>query len=117
AVETATGVQAILDELQATLPAETNILLLGILPRGVSESESLEWQRNDEVNALIAECANDPQITYLDIGHVFENEDGSMRTELMYDQYVHPNTDGYAAWAEAMEDTVLSLTGPPDWGP
>ena len=118
AYETAVGIRAILDECQAVLPPATQYLLLGILPRGNSESQSLEWQRNNEVNALIAGCADeDPSVTYLDVGPVFVNDAGTMRTELMVDLYVHPNAAGYAAWAAAMEDTVRALAGPADWAP
>ncbi|MGB0417115.1 MAG: GDSL-type esterase/lipase family protein, partial [Coraliomargarita sp.] len=108
---TAAGIRAILDELQARLPARTRILLLSILPRGSSRAGSAEWQRNDAVNQQIAHYADDHRIFYLDLSPRFTRPDGSMRTELMIDQYVHPNAAGYAAWAEAIQATVHSLIG------
>ena len=104
--EVAYGILALLKELRVRLP-KSKILLLGIFPRG-SKASSTMRVRNDKVNKIIQAYADEKIVHWLDLGHVFIDEDGNLNRELMPDG-VHPRTKGFRAWAEAMEPTIDRL--------
>ncbi len=104
--EVAYGILAILKELRMRLP-KSNILLLGIFPRGWERTNALRV-RNSQVNKIICTYADDKIVHWLDIGHIFVDEGGNLNRELMPDS-VHPREKGFRAWAEAMEPTVKRL--------
>ncbi|MBB3210088.1 beta-glucosidase [Rhodopirellula rubra] len=106
--ETAAGVKAILDKLNAKSP-DTKILLLAIFPRGESPDDKLR-KINDAINERIREFADGNNIVYLDISDKFLAEDGTLPKEIMPDR-LHPNPRGYAIWAEAIEPTLAKLMG------
>jgi lysophospholipase L1-like esterase len=105
APEIAAGITAICDELRARLP-RTKILLLGIFPRGAKPNAGRE--KLAEVNRLIAGLDGKGGVTYLDVGPVFLEADGSILPEIMND-YLHPTEAGYQRWAAAMEPTLERL--------
>ena len=108
--EVTSGVEAIIEALQEKAP-NSKLLLLAIFPRG----ETLDDPRrevNEQVNKLIARFDDDKRVSYLDVNHVFTNEDGSTKLELMPDA-LHPNDAGYAAWAAAMEPAIEELLEKP----
>ena len=83
-------------------------MLLGIFPRGKKLDDKGRIQ-NEKVNKIISGYGKIyPFLTYLDIGNVFLNEDGSVNKELLHD-HLHPNAKGYKAWAEAMEPSIKKL--------
>ena len=106
--DTAYGILAILKEVHAQLP-KSKILLLAIFPRGDSPDD-VGRRRNDEINQIIKSYADEKTVFWLDIGHVFLDEQGRLKRDLMPDA-LHPNVPGYRAWAEAMEPTVARLLG------
>ncbi|MCX6613587.1 MAG: GDSL-type esterase/lipase family protein, partial [Acidobacteria bacterium] len=103
--EIAAGIEAICGELHARLP-EAKILLLGIFPRGAKPDAARA--KVMAVNELIASFDGKNGVTYLDIGKVFLEADGSIAPEVMND-YLHPTAAGYARWAAAMEPTLVRL--------
>jgi lysophospholipase L1-like esterase len=105
--EIAAGIEAICAELHMRLP-ETKILLLGIFPRGAKPDEPRA--KVMAVNELIAGLNGKYGVTYLDIGKVFLEADGSIAPEIMND-YLHPTAAGYERWAKAMEPTLRQLIG------
>ncbi len=105
--EIAMGIRAICEELQQRLP-RTKILLLGIFPRGAKPNAGRE--KIDEINQLISAMDGQQNVTYLDIGKVFLEADGSIAPEIMND-YLHPTATGYERWAQAMEPTLKRLLG------
>jgi lysophospholipase L1-like esterase len=105
APEIAAGITAICDELHVRLP-QAKILLLGIFPRGAKPNPGRE--KVSEVNRLIAQLEGRGNVTYLDLGHVFVEADGSILPEVMND-YLHPTEAGYERWASAMEPTLKRL--------
>ncbi|MBY0507102.1 MAG: chitobiase/beta-hexosaminidase C-terminal domain-containing protein [Bryobacteraceae bacterium] len=107
AAEIATGIRAICAELHRRLP-ETRILLLAIFPRGAKPNAGRE--KLAEVNRAIARLDGQMNVTYLDIGQVFLEADGSIRPEIMND-YLHPTAAGYERWAAAMEPVLKRLLG------
>jgi beta-glucosidase len=106
--DTAYGVLALLKEIHHRLP-DSKILLLAIFPRGKDKDDSGRV-RNDEINAIIQAYADGKTVHWLDLENVFVTEDGTLKAELMPDG-LHPNLEGFRAWAEAMEPTIQSLMG------
>lgn len=58
----------------------------------------------------------DPRVTYLDIGDIFLNADGTLNTAIFYDprlphpgKPLHPDTTGQRKMAEAIEPTLAKL--------
>ena len=76
--DTAYGILALLKEIHAKLP-ESNILLMPIFPRG-DTPEDKGRLRNEEINKIIRTYADDKTVHWLDIGHVFLDENGNMKT-------------------------------------
>ena len=71
----------------------TRILLVGPLPRGPTPNDKYRIY-NKEVNKLLRKCDKDPRITYLDIGNMFLDEDGTISQYIMYD-LLHLTKSGY----------------------
>jgi beta-glucosidase len=106
--DTAYGVLALLKEIHAQLP-ESKILLMPIFPRGNTPQDQGRL-RNDEINEILKTYVDDQTVHWLDIGHVFLNEDGTIKKDLMPDG-LHPNLPGYRVWAEAMEPSIKKFLG------
>ncbi len=114
AEQTELGIDAVVADLEQRLPA-TRILLLGILPSGISPDKSA---RDREVNRYLANCyGENDRVTYLDIGSIFY-ERGSLKADVFYDprlpkpgKPLHPDTVGQRWMAEAIEPTLAKLMG------
>ncbi|MBI1337530.1 MAG: acetylglucosamine-6-sulfatase [Phycisphaera sp.] len=106
--DTAYGILAILKEVHAQLP-NSKILLLAIFPRG-DKPDDKGRLRNDEINKIIQTYADNKTVYWLDIGHVFLDDQGTLKRDLMPDA-LHPNIPGYRAWGEAMEPMIVKLMG------
>ena len=105
--EIAAGVTAICEELHLRLP-KSKILLLGIFPRGAKPNPVRE--KMAAVNTLLSSLDGKKNVTYLDIGNVFLEPDGSISPAIMND-YLHPTAAGYERWAAAMEPVLKRLLG------
>ena len=103
--EIAAGVTAICRELYVRLP-QSKILLLGIFPRGAKADSGRD--KIEAVNRELAKLHGTRNITYLDIGKVFLEADGSIAQAIMND-YLHPTEAGYERWGEAIAPTLKSL--------
>lgn len=114
--QTQLGIDAVVATLEQKLP-DTRILLLGVLPSGVSAEKS---RADAEVNRYLAERYGDnPRVSYLDIGSVFMRE-GRLDAARFYDPRLepaqaalHPDTLGQRMMAEAIEPTLARLLGEP----
>lgn len=104
--DTAAGVKAIVERVQAKCP-DAKILLLAIFPRGEKADDPLR-KLNDGANAIIKKLADDKKVFYKDIGAEFVEKDGTLKREIMPD-LLHLNAKGYAAWAAAIKDDVEKL--------
>lgn len=111
AEHTAAGVQEIIKQLRERLP-DTKILLLAIFPRGNDANDPLR-KLNDAINKILAGCADNQHVFYLDIADRFLDDDGVLPRTIMPD-VLHPNEKGYRIWAEAMEPMVKKLMGEDD---
>ena len=106
--ETSLGIQFILSELKNRLP-NTKVLLLAVFPRDKTATGK-HRVRNDEINERIKTFADDKSVFFLDIGDKFLDENGELPKSIMPDM-LHPNTEGYKIWAEAMEAMIKKLMG------
>lgn len=104
--EIADGIEVIVDQLKAKTP-ETEILLLGIFPRGATP-DTPQRQVNEKTNEIVSKLADGTQIHYLDIGKQFLQDDGTLSKEIMPD-LLHLSEKGYRIWAESIESKVADL--------
>ena len=105
--EIATGVRALLDEIQQRQP-QSHVILMAIFPRG-AKPDAMRTKL-DTTNKLLAQFAAPGRVTFLDIGTKFLQPDGTITREVMGD-YLHPTAKGYEIWAEAMEPVLSKLLG------
>jgi len=114
--ETEAGIEEIVRAVHARSPS-TKILLLGILPSGISDAKA---RADLEVNGLLARrFARQAYVTYIDIGGVFR-KDGRPDDSLFYDPHLtpplpplHPNTEGQRRMAAAIEPVLCKLLEDP----
>lgn len=106
--DVAEGIEAVVGSIQNATP-DTQILLLAMFPRGQASDDPYRAQIA-EVNKQISELADWESVHYMDIGHVFLEEDGSLSKKIMPD-FLHLTEEGYKRWAEAIEPKVAELMG------
>jgi lysophospholipase L1-like esterase len=106
AQQTAEGVKAIIDKLEAKCP-DAKILLLAIFPRGATPEDPYRMQ-NTETNKIIKTYADGKKVFFMDIGSKFLAPDGTLSKDIMPD-LLHPNEKGYEIWAEAIQGKVKKL--------
>ena len=112
ALETESGIDAVIGELHRRLP-ETQILLLAILPSDLAPSIV---NADLEVNEYLARhYENYPQVHYLNVGEIFF-KDRRLDTTMFYDPRLkppglalHPDTSGQRKMAEAIEPLLSTL--------
>ena len=111
------GIDAVVDDLKHRLPT-TRILLLGLLPSAITPTKTAT---DMAVNTYLARrYSGDPRVTYLDVGAIFLEPDGTLNDTLFYDprlpqpgKPLHPDTRGQRMMAEAIEQTLAKLLGEP----
>ena len=114
------GTKAIVDLIRKRHPT-TKILVLRIFPRGGdaekavslpafnSSKQCIETCRR--AGELTAELADNKNVFWLDVNHVFLRPDGTINTDLMWD-LLHPSAPaGTEAWVRAVEPTLAQLMG------
>jgi lysophospholipase L1-like esterase len=114
AEQTEAGIDAVVAELEQRLP-DTKILLLGILPSGISNQKN---SLDGAVNQYLAACyGENPRVTYLDIGSIFYKA-GELISDIFYDprlpqpgKPLHPDSNGQRMLAEAIEPALAKLMG------
>jgi lysophospholipase L1-like esterase len=105
AAEIAEGVGAVVMELQKDFP-NAKILLLGIFPRSTAKDPVRATLA--EINTIISKLHDGKTVFYLDIGSKFLDADGNISKEVMSDA-LHPTTNGYEIWAEAVKEPLANL--------
>jgi len=105
AAEIAEGVGAVVLSLEQHFP-DAEILLLGIFPRGGAADPVRATIA--EINRTISVLDSRDKVHYLDIGAVFLDGDGNIPTSVMSDG-LHPSTEGYRLWAEAVQEPLSEL--------
>ena len=104
--DTALGVKAILQELRQRLP-ETKILMLAIFPRGKDDNNPLR-KLTMGTNNIIKTYADDKDIFFMDINHIFLDDKRILHKSVMRD-LLHPGKDMYPKWAEVINPRITEL--------
>lgn len=105
--DTYEGIKKILDQMKEKTP-DTKILLLAIFPRGANDTDQARV-RNDKVNAMISELADNRRVFFMDINPKLLAEDGKTLSKEIMPDLLHPNEKGYEIWAEAVKDKLEEL--------
>ncbi len=105
AEEIAEGIAAIVKTVHEQCP-ETQILILGIFPRGPKPDAQRE--KNAAASAIAAKLADGKSVFYLDIGEKFLEKDGTLTKEIMPD-FLHLSPRGYEIWAQAIEPKLKEM--------
>ena len=100
------GIKRILEILEERSP-QTNVLLLGVFPRGRTPFDEKRLN-NVAINNWIQKFDDGKRVHYADIGDVFLEPDGSLPESIMPDA-LHLNETGYQRWAEAIEPKLKEL--------
>ena len=103
AAHTAAGIGEIVKIIHQRSP-QTIILLFSILPRGSGLSYSAT-QRNSDINNMIKNYDGYLNIRYIDIFDSYLNPDGSLKTELFYDN-LHMTTEGFEIWKNKIIEII-----------
>ena len=107
--ETVAGIRAIVGILKKKLP-QTKILLLEVFPRGNKPDDGFRVKVN-EINDLLRKTfANVKDVHVMSLANLYLDKDGTLPAALMPD-FLHPNADGYAFWAKAMEPVISHALG------
>jgi lysophospholipase L1-like esterase len=64
---------------------------------------------HEQYAGLVAQTAHDEGTAFLDLQTVFENDDGSPRTEWFLDDCIHLRDEGRSAMAAAVEARIIDL--------
>jgi lysophospholipase L1-like esterase len=117
--DTAAGVLANVNTIHQDLPL-ARVLVLAILPGKPSPTDPFRSE-GTQTNALLAQSlASDPFVSFVDLGSLFLQADGTISTAMMYD-YLHPTALGYLEMTSellpALEQIGLPNVTLPSFGP
>ncbi|MES1990560.1 MAG: GDSL-type esterase/lipase family protein [Pseudomonadota bacterium] len=104
-----TDIARAVTDLKAQLP-QTRILLVGILPSARSPDKTLADHQINATNAAL--YAGDPRVTFLSVDYVFIKNgtpDPALYVEQLPEGALHPNPQGQALMAAAIEPVVKRL--------
>lgn len=103
--EIAEGIGAVVHQLRQNFP-NARILLLGVFPY----RQAGDPMRDDiaYINSVISRLHDGDKVHYLDIGHVFLDEQGNIPADVMSDA-LHPTAKGYELWAQAVIGPLTAL--------
>lgn len=108
-IQAAHGVKVIAKKLNEIYP-DTEILVLGLLPRR-REMSHPHRKQIAELNSYLPELLKDiPKVKYLDIGKHFLDDKGHLSKEMMPDT-THPSEKGHEVWAKAIESELVRIVG------
>lgn len=89
----------------------TQILLLGIFPRGENPSDRLR-QNNEAVNAILCKLDGTRNVRYLDLAGKFLAADGTLSRERSPD-LLHLSPQGYEIWSRAIVPEIKQMLESP----
>ena len=101
----AAGIKVVLAEYLKDAPS-AKLLLLGCLPFKADKATDPSRAKAMHLNTLISPLADGKRISYLDIGPILLNPDGSLRSEMFVADRVHLSDKGYQAWADMMQPVI-----------
>ena len=97
-------------ELLVELTPDSEIILLGILPRGFVP-EDRKRILNEHVNKRLQVTKFPKEIHYADIGYLFMDNYGMISKDIMYDG-LHLTQDGYILLSQALSGLVSAILPP-----
>lgn len=104
------GIKAIVDIVKQKLP-NTKIVILRCFPGCYGGPNPTSHRAIlERASEIVSTLADNKQVFYCDVNHVFLNMDGSINHDMMPD-WLHPSPAGARAWAEAMEPLLSRLMG------
>jgi lysophospholipase L1-like esterase len=121
AEEIVNGTRAIIELIKKRHPT-SKVLVMRIFPKGLDAQRKegtsppiFSFSQSDVETArrageLTAKLADNNQVYWLDVNHVFLRPDGTINTDVMPD-LLHPNAAGAEAWSRAIEPTLSRLLG------
>lgn len=102
------GIEKIVSLFREKCP-DSKIILLRSFPGCYGSPNPTSHRRIlERASDLVARLADNKQIFYCDVNHVFLNMDGSIKHEMMGD-WLHPTPAGAEAWVQAMEPLLSEL--------
>ncbi|WP_431270325.1 GDSL-type esterase/lipase family protein [Dankookia sp. P2] len=104
--DTALGIAEVVRTLRRRSP-QTRVLLVGLLPRGGLASEPMRAV-NEQVNALVAGCADGQTVFYTAPGSMVVDRAGRLSDQIAYD-YLHLTWLGYGILSAALEPQIRRL--------
>jgi len=113
AEELAGGIKALLDEIRRKCP-ESKVLLLRCFP-GSYDGQLPTSHRMilEKASDIVSTFADQKNVFYVDVNHVFINADGSLIKEMFVD-WLHPTPAGAERWFASMEPLVCKILGDKD---
>jgi lysophospholipase L1-like esterase len=107
---TAAGVLADVATIHQYLP-QSQVLVLGVLPGKESPTDPYRLA-GTQTDALVSQMlAGDPHATFVSIGSVFLQPDGTISDSVMYD-FLHPTILGYLDMTEALLPVIQQTIVP-----
>lgn len=104
---TADGILATVNTIHQYLP-QAQVLVLGVLP-GKPTADDPYRSLGSQTNAIVSQSlAGEAQTTFLDIGSLFVQADGTISTSILYD-YIHPTALGYLEMTTALLPAIESF--------
>lgn len=107
--ETVEDIKEILNVILEYIP-NTNILLVGPLPRGMSPLDKYRVF-NNEVNKMLRKVPFDLRVQYIDVGYILLQSSGTISSEIMHDM-LHLTRKGYEILSDHLSSFVSLLHGP-----
>ena len=107
AEEIIAGVRNVLGEIRRRQP-QAKVLLMGYLPIGEARDDRRR-KRLEEVTPAIRSLADGQSVVWFDCSGRFLRPDGTTDKALFDYEYIHPSTDGYRVWREALEPVLEKL--------
>ncbi|HEY7330048.1 MAG TPA: GDSL-type esterase/lipase family protein [Gemmataceae bacterium] len=98
--EAADGVLADVNTIHQYLPA-SHVIVLGILPGRQNPGDPYRSEGAQTNHLVIQMLAGDPKATFVDLGPMFLQPDGTISSSMMFD-YLHPTQQGYMDLTNAL---------------
>jgi lysophospholipase L1-like esterase/acetyl esterase/lipase len=104
------GIATIVKIIREKLP-DTKVIVLRCFPGCYGGPNPTSHRAIlERASELVSRLADQKNIFYCDVNHVFLNPDGSINHDMMSD-WLHPTPVGAKAWAQAMEPLLSELMG------
>ncbi|MCQ4159163.1 GDSL-type esterase/lipase family protein [Roseomonas sp. GC11] len=108
--DVALGIAEAVRFIRARSP-QTRILLVGLLPRGDTAAEPLR-RGIEQVNALIARCADQSHVFFSDAGTLLVDGQGRLSRDIAFDS-LHLTMVGYALLSAGLEAQIRQILALP----